>query len=147
MIKPISMFLVLGSLSTAALAKDVTVEVHGVRAGGEPILASLQTREGFKKKGGLSSRVEKPAAGVVRITFRDVPAGEYAFSALHDLDKNGQMTLTPQYIPVDGWAMLGGEKLSGAPTFDDVKVSVGSRGAKFKTRMIYFDGVIPKQAN
>jgi uncharacterized protein (DUF2141 family) len=145
MIKAISIALVLGSLSAAAPAKDVTVEVHGVRARGEPILASLQTRTGFMKAGGLSSKVEKPASGVVRITFRNVPAGEYAFSALHDLDRNGQMTLSAKYIPVDGWAMLGGEKLRGAPTFDDVKVTVGSKGAKFKARMIYFDGVIPTQ--
>jgi uncharacterized protein (DUF2141 family) len=98
------------------------------------------------KSGGLGTKVEKPAAGVVRITFQNVPAGDYAFSALHDLDGNGQMTLSPSHLPSDGWAMLGGEKLQGAPTFEQVKVKIGDKGAKLKTKMIYFDGAIPTRS-
>jgi len=143
MIRFFALSLLLGSMASAASAADVVVEIRGVEARAGALQTSLQTRSEFMKEKGLRSVVEQPAPGVVRITFSNVPAGEYAFNALHDLDGNGRMTLSKSYIPSDGWAMVGGEKLQGAPTFDDVKFVVGSDNMTVRVKMTYFDGNIP----
>jgi uncharacterized protein (DUF2141 family) len=124
-------------------AGDVTVEIDGVEARGGAVHAALQTRDGFLKPGGLGPVIQAPKAGLLRFTIKDVPPGEYALSALHDTDGDERMTLAPNFIPMEGWAMVGGEKVQGPPAFDDVKVKVGRGGAILKVRMIYFDGKYP----
>ena len=123
------------SLAGAARAGDVTVEFEGVRAEGGQFLAALSTRGEFLGRAKFSQRVESPRAGVLRVTFRDVPAGEYAVTAIHDADNDGRLKMDG-YMPGEGWA-FSGPPLMGPPEFDAQKVSVPEGGATMRVPVTY----------
>jgi uncharacterized protein (DUF2141 family) len=129
----------------AAQAGDVTVTLTGVQARGGQLLISLQTREQFMQPTGLGEIVQNPTAGTTTVTFRDVPAGDYAVSVLHDQNGDGQMQVSEIGIPTEGWAMSHGAELRGPPTFAQVKVAIPAAGAALTEPMFYWDGRIPGQ--
>jgi len=129
----------------AAQAGDVTVTLTGVQARGGQLLVSLQTREQFMQPTGLGEIVQNPTAGTTTVTFRDVPAGDYAVSVLHDQNGDGQMQVSEIGIPTEGWAMSHGAELRGPPTFAQVKVAIPAAGAALTEPMFYWDGRIPGQ--
>lgn len=141
----------LGALSMAlvgagaAQAGDVTVTRTGVQARGGQLLVSLQTREQFMQPTGLGEIVQNPTAGTTTVTFRDVPAGDYTVSVLHDQNGDGQMQVSEIGIPTEGWAMSHGAELRGPPTFAQVKVAIPAAGAALTEPMFYWDGRIPGQ--
>ena len=125
------------SLAAPAMAEDVTVTLTGVQARGGVLLATLQTQGQFMQPAGAyGERIAGPAAGVVRVRFRDVAPGDYALMVLHDEDSDGQMKLNG-YMPAEGWAMINGDSLRGPPTFDLVKFTVSASGADISVPMSY----------
>jgi uncharacterized protein (DUF2141 family) len=122
---------------TPAMAEDVTVTLTGVQARGGVILAALQTEAQFMQPAGTyGERITDPASGAVRVTFRNVAAGDYALMVLHDEDSDGQMKLNG-YMPAEGWAMVNGDTLRATPTFDQVKFTVAASGADLSVPMSY----------
>ncbi|MGZ9098351.1 MAG: DUF2141 domain-containing protein [Brevundimonas sp.] len=125
------------SLSAPAAAQDVTVTLTGVEARGGVLLSALQTRGQFMQAAAVhGDRIESPAAGVVRVTFRDVAPGDYALVVLHDEDGDGRMKMTGS-MPGEGWAMVNGETLRATPTFDQVRFTVPAAGAALTVPMAY----------
>lgn len=125
------------SLAGPAMAGDVTVTLTGVQARGGVLLAALQTRGQFMQSAGShGDRIERPAAGTLRLTFRDVAPGDYALMVLHDEDADGQMKMNG-YMPGEGWAMINADVLRGPPTFDLVKFTVTATGADISVPMSY----------
>lgn len=125
------------SLAGPALAEDVTVTLTGVEARGGVLLSALQTRGQFMQaEAAHGDRIESPAAGVLRVTFRDVAPGDYALMVLHDEDGDGRMTMDG-YMPGEGWAMINGDALRGPPTFDLVKFTVPAEGVDLTVPMSY----------
>ena len=116
------------SVAAPAVADDVTVTLTGVQARGGNLLAALQTRAQFLQPAGAYGEfVRDPRAGTVRVTFRNVTPGDYSFSALHDGDGDGQMKMEGA-MPAEGWGMVNGDSLRGAPTWDQVKFTVPASG-------------------
>ena len=128
----------------AAQAGDVVVELKDVQARRGAILATLQTEAEFMKASGRGQKLE-PKAGALTLTFKDVPAGDYVFSAIHDEDGDGRMKSAPTGMPAEGWAMTRGDSLRGPPVFAVVKVTIPAEGARLSERMFYWDGVPPSQ--
>ena len=125
------------SLAAPAMAGDVTVSLTGVEARGGVLLAALQTQGQFMQAAGAyGERIVVPASSVVRVTFRNVAPGDYALMVLHDEDGDSQMKLNG-YMPAEGWAMVNGDSLRGAPTFDQVKFTVAASGADISVPMSY----------
>lgn len=120
----------------AAQAGDLTVRLTGAQAGGGKIHASLYSRETFMRSGGRYAMVD-PASGEVTVTFRDLPAGDYAFMAYHDENGDGQMGRSPVGMPSEGWAMLNAEQLRGPPTFEVLKFTVPAAGATITVPLNY----------
>lgn len=111
-----------------ALAGDVNITVTGVQARGGDLLVGLQTSAQFMKhEGDYGEIIKAPQAGTRVVTLRDVAPGDYSISVLHDVDGDRRMAMA-NGRPAEGWAMLGGETLRAAPTFDQVKFSVPASG-------------------
>lgn len=129
------------ALSTAAapaMAGDVTLTIDGVQARGGQLLVGLQSRDQFLKPAGDHGQIiENPRAGTHTVVLRNVPAGDYSVSVLHDADDDGQMKLAGG-MPAEGWTMLNAETLRAAPTFEQVKFSAPQSGAvSLRASMIY----------
>lgn len=131
--------------SGAAQAGDVTINLTGVQARGGQLLVSLQTRDQYRQQVGFGDIIASPTAGTVRVTFRDVPAGDYALSVLHDENGDFQMQSAANGLPMEGWAASRGAELRSDPTFDMVKVEIPAAGATLTEPMFYWDGRIPGQ--
>lgn len=125
------------SFAVPATAEDVTITLTSVQARGGVLLASLQTRGEFMQgSAAYADRIERPSAGNLRLTFRNVVPGDYALTVMHDEDSDGQMK-RDGYMPAEGWAMLNGDTLRGPPTFDHVKFTVTASGADISVPMSY----------
>ena len=120
----------------AAQAGDVTVHLTGAHGGGGKVHATLYSRDNFFRAGAPSTTVD-PASGEVTVTFRDVPAGDYAFMAYHDENGDGQMGRSPTGMPSEGWAMSNADQLMGPPTFDVLKFPVDDAGATINVPLNY----------
>jgi uncharacterized protein (DUF2141 family) len=128
----------LSAVAGSAFAGDVTVKLEGVQARGGQILVSLQTRDEFmqpRSRFGAIAPGDRP--GEVVVTLKDVPAGDYALMAMHDANGDYQMQRQPNGVPLEGWAMSGRFTPDHAPTFDEVKVSVGEGGGVVAADMVY----------
>ncbi|HYF23842.1 MAG TPA: DUF2141 domain-containing protein [Caulobacteraceae bacterium] len=123
------------SLAGAAQAGDVTIEFEGVQDRGGQLLAALSSKGEFLGRARFSDRVVSPRPGVVRVTFRDVPAGDYAVTAIHDADDDGRLKMDG-YMPAEGWA-FSGPPLMGPPDFELQKVSVPEGGATLRVPVVY----------
>lgn len=129
----------LAGVATAAEAQTVTITIPNVEARGGVILASLQTEADFMQPRGTANlRVNAPAnGGPVTLTFENVPAGNYAFSAFHDANSDYQMQREANGYPQEGWAMKNGAALRAEPTFGQVSFAVGNAPVAFSEPMIY----------
>lgn len=123
----------MGALALTALAApafaqnaDVTVTLTGVEARGGQILASLAGPDTFMRGEPEHSARAEVAAGTVTLTFRNVPAGDWALMVMHDENSNGEFDMNG-YMPAEGYAFsnLSGP-LMGMPTFATHKVAVGT---------------------
>jgi uncharacterized protein (DUF2141 family) len=116
------------AIGSVAHAQTVTITLTGVEARGGQILATLQTEGDFMQPRGTSNlQVAAPSSGgPVTLTFENVPAGSYAFSAFHDVNSDYQMQREANGYPQEGWAMSNGAALRAAPTFGQVSFAVGA---------------------
>ena len=129
--------LILATSATAAHAGTLTFTAENVEARGGTLYVGVQTEDQFMQWDGIAGdKIEAPTAGSHTMSF-DLPAGDYAVSVWHDLDGDGEFDRTETGMPLDGWAMINGAKLRGAPTFDAVKISVPETGASASESVIY----------
>lgn len=143
LILPLTCLAVLGTAAAApAFADDVKVTITGVHARGGDILVALQTQDEFlQPRGSYGVKAASPASdGTVTVTIPGVAPGVYSVSVLHDENRDGTMSLAPNGMPKEGWAMKDGEKLRGAPTFDQAKFTVGAAPVSLNVQMLYFGG-------
>ena len=52
-------------------------------------------------------------------------------------NSNGIFDRTEAGMPLDGWAMINGSKLTGFPTFDFVSIDVPESGAAITESIVY----------
>ncbi len=93
----------------AAQAAELTVDVLGVASAEGSLGCALFSRsvaEQFPLGQEAATRVRNPAKpGVMQCVFRDLPAGDYAVSAAHDLNDNGQTDRNFVGLPTEPWAV------------------------------------------
>ena len=124
--------------ASTAFAGDVTLTLTGVQARGGTMLVALQSRDQFMRPAMSAGTIrENPAAGTVTLTIPNVPAGEYAVTALHDTNGDRQMALV-NGRPAEGWAMSRvGAALDHRPTFEETRITVPTGGAQVIAAMVY----------
>jgi uncharacterized protein (DUF2141 family) len=126
-------------LSGEAFAQEVSVTLRDVEPRGGKILASLQTEDQFMKgRGAYGIVVDPPATrGSVTLVFPDVAPGEYALSVMHDENGDYQMQKQANGMPAEGYAMSHGGSMTGPPTWDTAKFTVGAAPVSMDEAMYY----------
>lgn len=124
-------------VATPALAGDVTVTLTGVKAKGGVVFVSLDDEKTFMRADAPFIAEAKAKAGDVAVTFRNVPAGDYAVVAFHDADGNTTLTMGPDGRMGEGTAISNAETLRAMPTFATTKVAVPAAGAALSVAMSY----------
>lgn len=111
--------------SAVASAGDLTVEVSGIAsAKGDVLVAVFDQKGQWLRRAKLSQKVVA-AAGKVSVVFENLPEGEYALSAVHDLNTNGQLDSNAIGIPNEPYGFSNDAAgRFGPPSFDDAKISM-----------------------
>lgn len=122
----VSVFL---SLTAAvAHAADVRVELRGLRATAGTVLVAIYRDEASWLKTPMSSL--QLAAGEGAVTFRDLPPGEYAVSAFHDVNGNGRFDFGRTGPDAEAYGFSNDAVGTMGPArFVDAKVSVPASGS------------------
>ncbi len=112
-----------GPASGAACA--LRVEVQGLRsAQGQVRIALFGSPERFLRQA-LRHAVADAALPGVAVCFDDLPAGDYAAAAYHDLNGNGRNDRNLLGIPSEPGAFSNGARPGlGPPTWDQARVSL-----------------------
>ncbi len=136
-LKTLSALGAVAALTATAQAATVSVTVTGVEARPGTLYVGLQTEAQYlKNEGEYGAMLKTPTAGTHQFDINDVPPGRYSLSVLHDEDGNDDMTLTDDYRPAEGWAMVNGETLRASPTFDQTSFEVTPEGASVTVKML-----------
>jgi uncharacterized protein (DUF2141 family) len=133
------------TLSLAALfavsparASDVTIHLRGVETSAGDLYVGIQTRDQYLQNTGTYGAIIKaPKGGDQTVVVKGVAPGEYSVSVWHDINNNQKFDAADNGMPLDGWSMVGAEKLRGAPIWDQTKFVAGADGAQLDLSMIY----------
>jgi uncharacterized protein (DUF2141 family) len=118
--------------ATAETAARLEVEVHGFRsAEGALAIALFDDAAHFD---GRTQAIRKAYLTIenreARWIVEDLPPGEYALLAYHDVNGNGELDFRPLGIPKEPIAVSNGaRRLLGPPRFDAAKFAVASAAA------------------
>ncbi len=115
------------SVSTAAYAADLTVEIKGLTSGiGQVFIALYDKSEGWMKNG-LKSVGTPAAKDGVTYEFKDLPVGEYAISIYHDENGNGKFDTNVAGMPIEAYGFSNDAMGNyGPPTFEQAKFKLGT---------------------
>ena len=100
------------------------LNLEGVQPRGGQVLVVLQSRDQFLQAANVKWAAVPAEAGRMSIVLEGVPPGEYAITALHDLDGDKTMKISADGKPLEGWATKNAASLRATPTFDQVSFTV-----------------------
>jgi uncharacterized protein (DUF2141 family) len=112
-------------------AADLIVEVGGIEsASGKVVVSLYATRESFLTKPAATVSATAVKSGIT-VTFQNLEPGEYAISAYHDENSNGQLDSNMLGIPKEPTGASNNARNSfGPPKFEQAKIVLGSSGMK-----------------
>lgn len=91
--------------STSALAADVAFDFDVAKPEGRIMVALFDSEANYGGEGQPARyAMVEAAAPTTRVTFENLPDGDYAMRAFHDLDGDGKMKTNPFGIPVEPYA-------------------------------------------
>jgi len=123
-------------MANAADEPNIRLVIKDIKLVDAPLYISVQSRDDYRSSRSAKSFIIKAPS---RETFDEsfqIPAGDYAVSVWHDLDKDNSFTMDKKWQPLDGWASSGPE-LKGDPKFDNVKFKAAQDGQVIEISMHY----------
>ncbi|SDR14113.1 DUF2141 domain-containing protein [Pseudoxanthomonas sp. CF125] len=128
-IAPLALIAALSSAS--ALAGDLTVKLHGIRAQtGLVKVAVVDSQEAWDGKAAPVQADGVPAQGEeASFTFKDLKPGNYAVMITHDENGNGKMDTNVMGMPLEGYGFSNNPQVMRKPTWDEARFQVTATGA------------------
>lgn len=120
----------LTSLTTSAVAADVTLEITNVEsAQGNLRIAVYDNETNFKNKSIYRTVTQPAVSGTMEIILTDVPMGEYGVMLFHDVNSNEELDSNLLGIPREPWsASMQGRSVFGPPGWDDINFTLPDAG-------------------
>jgi uncharacterized protein (DUF2141 family) len=87
-----------------AFAADLTIVFPDAAAEGRIMVAVFDSAEAYQAGRPVKAAQLDAAAGETRVTFDDLPDGDYAVRAFHDLNADGRMNTNPFDMPTEPFA-------------------------------------------
>ncbi len=115
-------------MSTPVAAASLTIDVSGVKARkGKIQVALYNSAKDFPETEPFRGEVLNITAdNELKVTFNDLPPGDYAVAVYHDKNSNGKLDKNLLGVPVEDYGFSNddrGTRLS-APSFDNTKLRV-----------------------
>lgn len=119
----------MSSLTVGAFAETLTVEVTQVEATtGDIYLAVYREGDDFLSENTAYRQVRAAATlGTTTILITDLPAGQYAIAAFHDIDGNGGLTTNLIRMPQEPFGFSNDAPVYlGPPSFEQAAFAKGA---------------------
>ncbi|AXG70475.1 hypothetical protein KORDIASMS9_02715 [Kordia sp. SMS9] len=111
--------------TTSKEGATITVTVDKLKNNNGQVLFALYTESTFMKTDPVKATASKIEGNKVKVTFTDVPKGEYAIICIHDENNNGQMDFDESRMPLEDYGTSNNPMSYGPPQFDPAKFAVG----------------------
>ena len=128
----------------AAAGEGVTLSIKMTSfrsADGQVLVALFRGGDGFPSKPGnaYKTAITKISGSTASVEFAGLPAGEYAFSVLHDENGNNELDTNFLGIPKEGLGTSNNAKARmGPPKYKDAKFTVGDAPVSQRVKVVYF---------
>ncbi|AZQ44752.1 DUF2141 domain-containing protein [Nonlabens ponticola] len=119
-----TVFTAQGQEETVNDGYTLTVTVPNARSNDGKMMFSLNTKNDFMRAAPFKSDSVAIVDGVATVTFKNVPAGEYAVMVLHDKNENMQMDFENNGMPKEDYGMSNNPMSMGPPSWADAKFDV-----------------------
>lgn len=114
----------------ATSANELTIEIQGVTEAKGSVYVALYDKADTWMKKAIKAQGTVATTGKTVIVFKDLPEGDYAFSAFHDVDGDKKMARNAMGMPTEPWGFSKDAMgMFGPPSFDEAKVKVPAGGA------------------
>jgi uncharacterized protein (DUF2141 family) len=125
--------LLFSSLAVAGIgvarANELTIEVMGVTEAKGSVYVALYDKADTWMKKSVKVQGAIATAGKTVVVFKDLPEGDYAFSAFHDVDSDRKMARNAMGMPTEPWGFSKDAMgMFGPPSFDEAKLKVTAGG-------------------
>jgi uncharacterized protein (DUF2141 family) len=125
--KTVSLFAALALASTGtASAAELVLEIEGYKSEAGRLMAAVFDNEAAYEsgEGAYLALQHSPVVEGHRISFGNLPEGEYAVKVFHDENGNGELDTNGLGMPKEHYGFSGNRGLMGPPRFDQAKVHV-----------------------
>ncbi|MFK7861081.1 MAG: DUF2141 domain-containing protein [Granulosicoccus sp.] len=108
---------------------DLQITVGNIQdAKGRVLLAIYDSEANFNQTVAYGNVAAAKKDEIV-FSFSNLPLGQYAVMAFHDIDNNGKLNVDWAGLPIEPWgASLQGKSILGAPEWSDVVFSLPKEG-------------------
>ncbi len=133
----LTLILAICSLSLSAQEQSgvtITVVIENVLNDKGKILAGLYTEQEFMRGPGVADYAAEAKAGEITFEFKNIAPGEYAISAMQDLNDNQRMDFEASGMPVEPYGMSGNDMAMGPPSFYNSKFTVADEDLEIRIR-------------
>jgi len=114
------------STSITAQNKTITVTVVNVTSDTGKVGFALYDKTTFQKTP-LQGQKAEIIEGKSTVTFKDVPAGEYAIVCYHDRNDNDKMDFATNGMPLEDYGASNNDMTLGPPNFEKAKFVVSDK--------------------
>ncbi|MFD2561533.1 DUF2141 domain-containing protein [Aquimarina rubra] len=137
--KTLVLFLTMTAVNFVTNAQDtdgvtITVTVPNVANSDGAVLFGLYDETTFMKAAPIKSAKGEIVNGVAKITFTDIPAGEYGISCVHDANNNERMDFEENGMPKESYGVSNNNMSYGPPMWSDAKFQVGAEDVELEIR-------------
>lgn len=122
--------------ASQAGAADLTIHIDDVKAVGGQLVVSVFNSAGAFMKTPVGSATAAAAGRANMVVIKDLPAGEYAFSVLHDANSNGKMDKNLFGMPTESYAFSNNALgKMGPPSFEQARFSIPAAGTSVRVSL------------
>ncbi|WP_298546428.1 DUF2141 domain-containing protein [uncultured Aquimarina sp.] len=137
--KTLILFLAMTAVNFVTKAQDtagitITVTVPNVSSSDGAVLFGLYDEATFMKAAPVKSAKGEIVNGIAKITFTDIPAGEYGISCVHDANNNERMDFEENGMPKESYGVSNNNMSYGPPMWADAKFEVGNENLDLEIR-------------
>lgn len=119
-----SVFATAQTSDTSKEGITITVTVDNIKNNTGKVLFALHTADTFLTKQPFQGIGSVIKGNKVKVTFTNVPEGEYAITCVHDENDNGQIDFEPTGMPKEDYGASNNQLSYGPPEFGSSKFVV-----------------------
>ncbi|MHA7057751.1 DUF2141 domain-containing protein [Aquimarina sp. M1] len=137
--KTLVLLLIMSAANFVTTAQDtkgvtITVTVPNVSSSDGAVLFGLYDEATFMKAAPIKSAKGEIKNGIAKITFKDVPRGEYGISCVHDANNNERMDFEENGMPKESYGVSNNNMSYGPPMWSDAKFEVSEEDLELEIR-------------